>query len=461
MMPPSTSVKGPAPGEGMVAALWRAQAFEKTGLVTQDGRALQVVFPGRPNPTAGPDFSGALLAKEGSALTKGDVEVHVRSRDWRLHGHDADPRYNQVMLHVVLWDSPGGPALRQDGEAVPTLALASRIAQPLELLAGQARPAPLLPEPCRTALEALGEEPVGRALEEAGDAWLQRKALLMESRIDMAGPEQVLYEGLMEALGYSQNQQPFLALARAVPYHALEAATMGAHRPLAMLQALLLGYGGFLVSEGQGLPWEKAALAGEVRSAWQAWGDSPLDLGWSAAHGRPGNHPALRLAGAAALLLQHRNAGLIDGMRRALERLPEALVVSATEARLAGPAPIGKGRALEAAANVLCPFYFALGRSRRQSHMCEEAVTAFHRLPPVPTNHITRWMEEQVLGRAGHPLASGARRQQGLLHLYKDRCAELRCGGCALNPARTVAGEDSSDSGWGLLREMAGVYLAA
>jgi len=42
------------------------------------------------------------LEVEGVGLVQGDVEIHLRQRDWKSHGHGGDSRYNGVVLHAVL-----------------------------------------------------------------------------------------------------------------------------------------------------------------------------------------------------------------------------------------------------------------------------------------------------------------------------------------------------------------------
>lgn len=86
--------------EAQFAAWWAAGAAVGHDLRAADGRAVRVLFPGRPGGPAGPDFRDAVVTIAGARLV-GDVELHLHAAAWRGHGHSRDPRYNSVILHVV------------------------------------------------------------------------------------------------------------------------------------------------------------------------------------------------------------------------------------------------------------------------------------------------------------------------------------------------------------------------
>src|SRR3990170_3491609 len=112
--------RNPYPPEAWVALAWQGR-LSRGSLVTDGGVELQVVHPGRPNGDAGPDFRGAIIATARGELWRGDVEIHVRSSQWRAHGHHRDPGYNGVILHVVLVPDDGPGAVTEAGRPVPTL----------------------------------------------------------------------------------------------------------------------------------------------------------------------------------------------------------------------------------------------------------------------------------------------------------------------------------------------------
>jgi len=103
--------------EGDLCRLWAARAFPADALVAADGAAVRVIYPGRRTGTGGPDFRDAILADGSGRVRAGDVEVHLRSRDWVAHGHRADPAYNKVPLQEQQTSRGGAAEHRSDAHA--------------------------------------------------------------------------------------------------------------------------------------------------------------------------------------------------------------------------------------------------------------------------------------------------------------------------------------------------------
>src|SRR5437763_13012604 len=126
--PPDTLDTHTGINEAILAAVWNEQSPLRGPMWDCEGRPIAVVYRGRWTAGNGPDFEGAMLQLgEGQTLITGSVEVHLRCADWWAHGHDADPNYNSVALHIVLWPAGAKPVTRADGVSVPTLVLADYI----------------------------------------------------------------------------------------------------------------------------------------------------------------------------------------------------------------------------------------------------------------------------------------------------------------------------------------------
>lgn len=430
---------------------WNAGWFRPAALRTTDGQPISVVYRGRWTFGFGPDFRGALIAF-GADLRQGAVEVHLRASGWREHGHHLDPAYNDVILHVVLEDGPRGqPCRRQDGAIVPTVVLGPALRGALEELP----PDPDLPplgaiadRPCIAEVTASNRIGALAALERAGDARLTAKAAGYEASFTQHPPGQVLYAGLLDALGYSRNREPMAALAAALPLADIEGRlpardSGGAFRTAA---ALLLGVGGLLPAEPGyvgllGLPVaELAAIEREWADLAEVWRGRTLDQSaWSLARTRPPNHPARRLLGLAALLARCGRAGLLVACLEPCTAEDPATGLAELRALLLGPPRpidpfgryIGEDRALDIVANIALPFALAYGAWAQDDLRSAGAAALWEALPASGGNEPIRALLAQLGGGKSLRLKT-SRQQQGALHLYRHFCEHRRCFECPI-----------------------------
>lgn len=86
--------------EKLLHYIWKHRILPLSELRTTDGHSVEVIDPGLLNMHAGPDFFNAKVRIDG-VMWVGNVEIHERSADWFLHGHDTDAAYNNVVLHVA------------------------------------------------------------------------------------------------------------------------------------------------------------------------------------------------------------------------------------------------------------------------------------------------------------------------------------------------------------------------
>ena len=362
---------GPLLPEHLLARLWRAK--EGRSLRTVDGRRVKVLYAGRPAPGHGPDFRDAVVHMDGERAS-GNVELHRRPSDWHAHGHDADPAYDDVMLHIVAQADATGPDLPLAELSRP----GTREALEPPLMAGLAR----------ASSSQFREMLVG-----SGMARFRERVRTSVHRIEEAGAEQALHETVFDALGYAENRMPFRRLARAIPESKLRRLAMSLppdERPAALERVLL---------DASGLDDEPGSSAGERPS-------------WKTAGVRPVNHPRRRIRGAAVLLARAAAEGLLACCERtateghaALERL---FVVDSP-----GGALIGTGRAREVVVNAVLPLLMATGHS--------EAEDLFLRYPSLPENSLAR-EARRLTGAQGMRLS--ACEQLGLLRLYRGSIAE-------------------------------------
>ncbi|HRP45361.1 MAG TPA: DUF2851 family protein, partial [Ginsengibacter sp.] len=109
--------------EKLLQFIWKYRYFNLNDLQTADGERITIINSGTLNHSQGPDFLNARI-KISDTLWVGHVEVHINSKDWNRHNHQADPNYKNVILHVV-WKHDG-EIQDSEGARLPTLELESR-----------------------------------------------------------------------------------------------------------------------------------------------------------------------------------------------------------------------------------------------------------------------------------------------------------------------------------------------
>lgn len=203
--------------ELLIQKIWLRQEFDAHSLQTLGGDSLRVLDPGRWNRLDGPDFRDAELIINGVA-TRGDVEIHFYRRDWNAHGHQHDPGFANVVLHVLVFPPlPSETEARTlRGRSLPTVVLLPYLRKDLETFAmGEALRSEGNADPLNVAARLL-EMPLFARLQILRDRSRQRwrrKVQRIGETIVRLGWEQALHEGCMEALGYRRNRTPMQSLA--------------------------------------------------------------------------------------------------------------------------------------------------------------------------------------------------------------------------------------------------------
>ena len=403
---PQSHPLGPQISEALLARLWREKATRHSLFVTSRGHKIKVLYPGRLNTLSGPDFKDALFYQDGLGLVRGDVELHLTSQDWQAHGHHRDANYNSVTLHAVAGAADKDTPLSSGMEA-PVISLSSLMKQ-------QEGPQHAQHDDVLCKLLAKGgyQKPSCRdeainLLERAGTARFLGKSRSFHRQMKNQLAQEVLYQALMEALGYSQNRHGFLELARQAPYGVVSRLVQASppNLSISILEQHLLGVAGFANllpnSLFSGVPMAPAS--------------------WRLFRVRPSNHPRQRIRGVAGLMARYCRAGLIQGLAELVIQgskasLEKGLIV---EDASGGPAFIGTSRAADMAVNMVLPFLHGWGLEKSDKPLASAALGLFQCWPPLENNsHITS-TEAVLFPSRWLPLACRACEQQGVLHLQR------------------------------------------
>jgi hypothetical protein len=457
------------PPERLLQAIWQHQHLRRDRLKTADGKTVRILHPGFISAEGGPDFQGAVVQIGDGAPRSGDVEVDLRADGWHAHGHDCNPSFQNVILHVI-WEEA-----RQRADAPVVLSLKNSLDAPLEELSVwfQNESPRALPKSCRgrcsSSLQKLNGTQLAELLTQASRVRLQAKAAQFRACARQSGWEQALWEGLFRALGYKHNVWPMQNLAESRLRWASGTASAFA------VQARLLGISGLLPMEltrlrpaardsgAAGRAAQKSA-DGYLRKLWDCWwrerevfDDCILPRTIWKFHGlRPANHPQRRLAlaahwiasgdlvqklerwcaaeildGRAALLRgqadrQVSPAKLVDSLRKIFEVKHDEFWSwhwTFRSAHFKKPQLLlGNALVTNLAVNVILPWLWTRaieGKNGKLQRIIEQRYLAW---PPAGDNSVLRLARQRLLGDSGGRVLRNAAAQQGLMQIVRDFC---------------------------------------
>lgn len=457
--------------EAFVQKLWNEQRFFDTNMAAIDGRTIRVLKPGIWNHNEGPDFMHAEIEIDGE-LYMGDVEIHVQSSEWYRHKHHLNSRYNRVILHAVYFDDHINLRTRlQNGKRLPTLELLKWIAADTGDLYDQTQGAATEDRTCRVTGKQLNIEVLKGVFESLGRERFLEKAesmRLLRTRLDF---EQLLYEGIMEALGYARNSKAFRELAQHVPFTDFDG------KSELEIQAMLFGVAGLLPSQREKpLPTEVTNdpnIEGLER-LWRAseYAELPAcmtEARWSFTS-RPMNHPTRRIAAMGKLIHNAQGSLMMYFLptcekAAAAETLRSLQTIGKELRALLTLEPtgywemhsnfgtggarkavlIGEERAVDIIVNKLLPAAY-IWAVESDSQKLQAAILKLYSVAPKSSgNNIISEMNEQIFTETQQMrhLKPTAKIEQGIIHLHKNYCADRLCDLCPILEHGAVQLEDS------------------
>lgn len=394
--------------ERLLHYVWKHKMLPLRTLITSDGQEVEVIDPGLHNHDQGPDFFNAKIRLD-KTLWAGNVEVHLRSSDWYRHGHDNDPAYNSVILHVV------GEIDREvrtaEGKTLPQIQLdiPQKTRQSYEELCRTEdyprchRIIPLVPQlKVHQWMDALLVE----RLKERSELVTERAA-----RTD-GDWERATFVTLSRSFGFGLNGDAFERWAMKVP---LQAA--GKHRDsLFQIEALFLGMAGLIneikthrsEEEVERLRQEFSYLKHKF-----SLGEPMQRSEWRFLRTRPQNFPFMRILQIAELYHSGKTQMSKFLEAKDIKDLQQCLTIKGTTA--------ASRRLL--IINTVVPLLFAYGRHIGDEDICMRAIRLLEELPAENNYILRQW---QACGLK----VSTAADSQALIQLKRQYCDRIDCLRC-------------------------------
>ena len=414
--------------EAFLQYVWRHQMLTSREPMSTDGRHLRIVRAGELNHDSGPDFFNARVAIDGVEWA-GNIEVHIRTSDWKAHRHSLDKAYNNIVLHVVYEHDT--EIELQNGKRPVTLELKPYID-------------PSLLERYESLMQTGDKVPCGERVGEVPgfivDGWLDRLAverietkaevvrrLLDESR---GSWEQTCYWLLARYFGGRINALAFELLAKATDQRLLARWKDNPQR----LEAVLMGQAGLL--EGYFEDDYPRQLQADYEAIRTGAGLQPIGgYLWKFYRVRPSSFPTIRISQFARLVscstsLFSTLLGMTDAKQIAALFNQPAAEYWDGHYRFDQPSPshpkvVGRTQAEMLVINAWVPLLFVYGVVHGQQQYKDRAVELLGQLPPENNNVIRLWKSVGIG-------VDNAARSQALLQLYNCYCSNQRCLDCTV-----------------------------
>ncbi|HEY5468989.1 MAG TPA: DUF2851 family protein [Bacteroidales bacterium] len=424
--------------------LWKYRLYDPEKLVDNDGNRIVVVHQGEYNLDSGPDFFNSRISIDGTVWA-GNVEIHTKASHFDLHGHQYDPAFNNVILHIVSENDK--KVFTAGGEELMTIEIKYDPSFYEKYISLVNNPYIIA---CQGDIKKLDNIYIRHWLNALVIERLQSKSELILKTFEQTGNDwdETFYRLLTRYFGFRVNTEPFGMLATALPFRIIRKHADNRFQ----IEALLFGTAGMLE---EGLFKDALAdkyycdLIKEYRILSVKYSLQPIHGWlWKFSRLRPSNFPTVRISQLAALLSVA--GGIFSKILEAKDiiQLKEVLEVSASDYWdnhfVFGKKSIrvSKNTGTQAAEiiliNAVIPILFVYGQSRDNQDICERALTFLENIPAEKNNILDEWKITGIL-------AESAFYSQSLIQLRNEYCKKRKCLDCRIGSKLISMGKKLKD----------------
>ena len=421
----------------------------KPDLMTVSGKKIKIIYPGRFSSSAGPDFREAVISIDND-LIHGDVELHKTTYDWKAHGHVDDPNYCRIILHVVYQHNlKPDYTIDKKGRQIEIFAMQDFLDDNIIKIFTGYQDDPHIPKDkfCSFFAGQPAEllEPV---FLKYGCQRIDEKAKRFAAEQYFTGFNQLAYQGILEALGYSKNKYQMLQLASSITYSQLRIFAREGMTEQQLI-AIWLGASGLINKLPSTFPAEFVLKWKELYSRQDFYKDQ-LEIDWHLFRIRPVNHPAIRLLQVSNLVYESLKGSLFNKfiklfsfpigkikMAEFYQRLYQLFIRPGEF--LPEKYHLGKTRLDTLFINIVLPLALLYAQENKFSEMTDVILYIYKNYHSLPDNYITKSMRQFMDPSQIRLSRKKAIYQQAVLHIYNNFCRYHTCTQCQTYKTQTLA----------------------
>ncbi|MDA9967815.1 DUF2851 family protein [Salibacteraceae bacterium] len=415
--------------EELLHFIWKYKLISEQYLKTLQGESISIIQPGIENNADGPDFLNARL-KIGNVEWVGNVEIHINSSDWLKHKHSENPKYKNIILHIVYTEDTEIEELTF--QKISTLELKGSLSQKLleqyNLLMSSEKWVP-----CENEIESIDSFLINSWLDRLLVERVERKTEFINNIFEKSGFHwnQTFFEVICMGFGFKKNADAFNILANRIGYSAFEKESQqGAEN----VEALFLGTAGFLPKTANHFYIQKLIKLFEFQKSKYGMEVMESKL-WVRGAVRPANQPFVRIIQLINFLVSIKRPILELMGDKIIIELTRVLKVDSTgywkshhriqEPKVNGINAMG-GKSIDGIfINSILPFQFFYAKWINDDRLLNQSLELFDAIEPEKNSIIERW---KLIGIE----AASAGKTQALIELKNSYCSKKKCLFCGI-----------------------------
>lgn len=478
--------------EKQLCHIWQNQEFVNE-LVSQTGEKITVLSVGEFNAdTGGPDYKNAKINISGLTFI-GDVEIDRDYSDWKKHGHNINRHYNKVVLHVCYTNKQKqNYVYTSDGRKVISIYLVNNISvdnlkQDVKL-GGEKKKTKINELKCASEIEFLEIEERRKFILQLGIKRFQNKTQRIYRRLKelkfidelkLKEPviryeltkefnnkefshedfkiqtiwNQLLYEFVFEALGYSKNKTIMLKLAQNTRLNFLDK-FKNDENLITVLESIFYNISG-LIPESNSFDPEKDDYLKQLHESWfeisKSYDGKRFDeTQWQFLGQRPQNFPTVRISGGVkiveSIITQNLTSEIIkkfseiNSTKVLINSIRSLFIIKANgywkdhyvfdkKSNIKLNYIIGLSRADEILINVIFPFLSVYFDIFGNEQLSRKVLKVYNEYEQRMDNKIVRDVANDLQLEGLNKKTIYA---QGMIEVYRNYCTKNKCLECTI-----------------------------
>jgi hypothetical protein len=480
--------------ENILVSIWKERKFNKD-IYAESGEKIEILESGDENKeNGGPDFLNARV-KIGNLTYVGDVEIDNTHADWKSHGHSINKRFNKVVLHAIVSnESNQNYVYTQDGRKINTICFAQFIDNSV---IESIRKSIVLEDEKKTnkihcykvsgfadeqtKIDFLAGLGIERFRKKCEKMVTRLRELIFIDSLKLKEPvthysfpkeiyedklsadnlndkyiwEQLFYESIFEALGYSQNRQIMIKMTHALPISFIESLELPANEFIDAVESMFFSVSGLIPNTAELKDENTIAYIRKMSEQWvkikdNYKGETFESTDWHFFKLRPQNFPTLRMAAGARLVKKILREDLISSIMKKFYEIHNYTVLKnalRTLLIIKGDGYwkkhfmfdksasedthyfLGNTRADEIFINVILPFVYVYFDLFNKKKFADKTLSIYSSVVTETENSLIN-----EVGEALH-IESSIKKSviyQGMIELFRNYCSKERCEECPI-----------------------------